>query len=135
MQLPPSFEPHKMCYFEQIRFTCGSWKWGQFREQCNKVHWRGETCGLTLVFSSRDESRHCDACAKITRKQRRIKKMMADLERWRREGNRPATVERTESEVAELRVSISQLWKRHLEGKFSGPQQRHRTGRTSANAP
>jgi hypothetical protein len=51
-------------------------------------------------------------------------------ERWKLDGNRPATVERTESEIAGLRYSISQLWKQHLEGLFGGPQQRHKTGRT-----
>jgi len=89
----------------------------------------GEACGLKLVFSTRDTSRDCEACIKIVAQQRQIAKM-TDLERWRRDGNRPATVERTESEVAGLRHSISQLWKRHLKGLFGGPQQRHRTGRT-----
>ena len=62
-------------------------------------------------------------------KQRRVKKMVADLERWRREGNRPATVEKSEAEVAELHDSISQLWERHLEGLVGGPRPRHSTSR------
>jgi hypothetical protein len=40
-------------------------------------------------------------------KQRRVTKMMADLKRWRREGNRPATVEKTEVEVAEHTLYVS----------------------------
>ncbi|KAK0723635.1 hypothetical protein B0T21DRAFT_38983 [Apiosordaria backusii] len=121
-----------MCYFDQIRFTCGSWKWDRFREQCTKEYRTGETYGLKLVFSTWDENKACRACTQMATKQRRVTKMMADLERWRREGNRPATVERTEVEVAGLHNSISQLWKRHLKGLVGGPQQRHRTSRAKA---
>src|SRR5689334_9579724 len=105
-----------MCYFEQTRFACGSWKWGEFRVQCTKEYRTGETCGLKLVFSTNHVSTDCMACISIAKKQRRIKKMTADMERWQREGNRPATLEMTKSEVAELQISISLLWERHLEG-------------------
>jgi len=117
-----------MCYFEQVRFTCGSWRWGPFREQCNKEYRTGETCGLKLVFSSRDESRDCKACIKIATKQRQITKMTTDLERWKRDGNRPATVEKTESDVVRLQYLVSQLRRQHVEGLFGGTQFRHRNG-------
>jgi len=50
-------------------------------------------------------------CKQIAQKQRRIGKMKADIERWQREGNRPATLERTENDKNELHRSISSLWK------------------------
>lgn len=126
------FEPTAMCYFEQIRFACGFWKWGKFREQCNKEHRTGETCGLKLVFSPEDQGKDCDACRKIVVKQRRITKMTTDLGRWRRQGNRTATIEMTESEVAGLRREIQDLWKQHLEGEFGGPQKLSKASRRSS---
>ncbi|KAL2257312.1 hypothetical protein VTK26DRAFT_341 [Humicola hyalothermophila] len=63
--------------------------------------------------------------------QRRLSKMTADIERWRREGNRPATVEKTEREATTLRGVISQLLKQHLEGQVGGSQPRRRTDRNN----
>lgn len=39
--------------------------------------------------------------------------MATDIERWRREGNRPVTVEKTEREVIEAQHSLWGLWKKH----------------------
>ncbi|KAK4232776.1 hypothetical protein C8A03DRAFT_20001, partial [Achaetomium macrosporum] len=113
------------------QFECSSWKWGRFRKQCNKENRIGETCGLKLVFSTRFEARDCGACTKIAKMRRRLSKMTADIERWRREGNCPVTVEKTEREATALRGAISHLWKQHLEGQFGGSQPRHRTNRNN----
>ena len=45
--------------------------------------------------------------------------MTTDIERWRREGGRPATIERTEMEVTALQSAISDLWKQYLEGQVN----------------
>ncbi|KAL2133656.1 hypothetical protein VTI74DRAFT_1971 [Chaetomium olivicolor] len=120
-----------MCFFERIQFQCGSWKWGRFREQCNKEYRIGETCGLKLVSLTRDETRDCGACIKLAKKERRLKKMTMDIERWRQEGDRPATVERIEREANALRCAISLLRKQHLEGQFGGSQTKHKTDRSN----
>lgn len=131
--VPSSSSKHyaAMCFFERIQFKCGSWKWGKFRERCNKENRIGETCGLKLVFSIHNETGVCGACTKIAKKRRRIRKMTGDIKRWREQGNRPATVEKTESEVAALQCAISNLWEQHLEGQFGGVQQRHKIDRNN----
>ncbi|KAK4232877.1 hypothetical protein C8A03DRAFT_19932 [Achaetomium macrosporum] len=121
-----------MCFYERIQFKCGPWKWGRFREQCNKEYRIGETCGLKQVFTTRNESRDCASCTQITKKQRRIRKMMTDIERWRREGDHPATVEKTERELTALQCAISTFRERHGEGQFGGSQQRRKSARTLA---
>ncbi|KAK4148710.1 hypothetical protein C8A00DRAFT_19504, partial [Chaetomidium leptoderma] len=109
--------------FKRIQFRCGSWKWGRFREQCNKEYRIGETCGHKLVFQTQDIPRDCIACIKAAKKQLRAKKMMADIERWRRDGNRPATIERTEYDLDGLQRSISDLQNQHRKGEeFGGLQ-------------
>ncbi|KAE9579542.1 hypothetical protein CGMCC3_g4478 [Colletotrichum fructicola] len=84
-----------MCYFYQTRWACGYWRWGQFKQQCNKEYRTGETCGLKLVFDTIQEADKCKLCYDIDKKTRRVDKMQRDIERWYREGNRKATIERT----------------------------------------
>ncbi|KAK4118889.1 hypothetical protein N657DRAFT_325843 [Parathielavia appendiculata] len=62
---------------------------------------------------------------------RRLSKITADIERWKQEGNRLATVEKTEREATALRDVISQLSKEHLEGQFGGSPPRRRTDRNN----
>ncbi|KAJ6438819.1 FAD binding domain-containing protein [Purpureocillium lavendulum] len=84
-----------MCYFDQTRWSCGYWRWGHFRQQCNKEYRMGETCGLKLVYETRVEADVCKLCHDTEKKQRRYDKMYRDVQRWQREGNRSATIERT----------------------------------------
>jgi len=71
----------------------------------------------------------CGLCRNIAKKQRRVEKITADIERWRGEGNRPATIERTEYDLDVIRRSISDLRKQHLKGEeFSGSQRRRKAG-------
>lgn len=102
-----------MCYFEQSRWQCGFWKWGNFRQQCNKEYRTGETCGLKLVYETNYLPGNCKLCDQSDKKQRRYNKMAQDVERWRREGNRRATIEKTEIDMEEVRMAIEKLWIEH----------------------
>ncbi|KAM3442850.1 hypothetical protein NHJ13734_002174 [Beauveria thailandica] len=95
-----------MCYFESTLWSCGYWRWGHFRQQCNKEHRIGETCGLKLVYDTKREPDVCKLCHDIEKKQRRYDKMARDVERWQREGNRRATIERTCGEMQEVADQI-----------------------------
>ncbi len=102
-----------MCYFEQTRWACGYWKWGNFRQQCNKEYRTGETCGLKLVYDTKMQHGACKICDQITKKDRRLRKMYDDIQRWTMEGNRRATIEKTEADIEDLKVQISELWHNH----------------------
>ncbi|KAK1759885.1 hypothetical protein QBC47DRAFT_117168 [Echria macrotheca] len=104
-----------MCYFEMTRWSCGYWKWGNFKQQCNKEYRTGETCGLKLVFDTAYQMDHCKICDTIGKKERRKNKMKDDINRWRREGNRRATIEKTQQDVDDLERQIYDLWETHLE--------------------
>ncbi|EPE02129.1 hypothetical protein F503_06133 [Ophiostoma piceae UAMH 11346] len=103
-----------MCYFEQTRWTCGYWKWGNFRQQCPKEYRTGETCGLKLVYTTSYKSENCKLCEQIEKKNRRLEKLQRDVERWRQEGNRPATIEKTERDIEEIAERVNQLWEDHI---------------------
>lgn len=104
-----------MCYYEMSRWRCGFWKWGKFRQQCNKEYRTGETCGMKLVYQTLDEPDVCRLCQDIEKKQRRIDKMSRDIDRWRREGNRTATIERTTTEMYEVEGQIRDKRQEHWE--------------------
>lgn len=104
-----------MCYFEQTRWRCGFWKWGNFRQQCNKEYRTGETCGLKLVYDTNYKNENCKLCEQIEKKERRYNKMAQDIERWRNEGNRRATIEKTEYDMEEVRQAIAKIWTEHQE--------------------
>jgi len=118
-----------MCFFDQTRWACGFWRWGNLRQQCTKEHRIGETCGLKLIFETDQRHGHCKTCEQVIRKQRRITKMKKDIARWRREGSRPATIEKTERDVVEVQRSISTLWEQHSKQHVAGSDPRHKVGR------
>ncbi|KAK4184650.1 hypothetical protein QBC35DRAFT_46176 [Podospora australis] len=107
-----------MCYFEQTLWACGYWKWGNFRQQCNKEYRTGETCGLKLVYETIPLREVCKLCDQRDKKQRRMNKMIADIQRWHREGNRRATIEKTQRDVMELKDQIDKLDDMHTERKM-----------------
>ncbi|KAG7110195.1 hypothetical protein HYQ45_017662 [Verticillium longisporum] len=76
----PDDERKIMCYFYQTRWTCGYWRWGQFKQQCNKEYRTGETCGLKLVYTTVQEADRCKLCHDIDKKNRRILKMTTDID-------------------------------------------------------
>ncbi|KAF4335982.1 hypothetical protein FBEOM_10163 [Fusarium beomiforme] len=102
-----------MCYFEQTRWACGYWRWGHFRQQCNKEYRMGETCGLKLVYETKTERDVCKLCHDTEKKQRRYDKMYRDVQRWQREGNRSATIERTCAEMQEVAGQIYRMREEH----------------------
>lgn len=109
----------KMCYFEQTLWACGYWKWGNFREQCNKEYRTGETCGLKLVYDTSYQPGQCKICDQISKKDRRVRKMSEDILRWQREGNRRATIEKTQQDISEIQIQINELWHSHQEKQRS----------------
>ncbi|CAK7564338.1 MAG: hypothetical protein SEPTF4163_002227 [Sporothrix epigloea] len=102
-----------MCYYEQTRWTCGYWKWGNCRQQCNKEGRTGETCGLKLVYATVDRSDPCKLCEQIETKNRRLEKLYRDVERWQLQGNRPATIEKAKRDIAEITERVGQLYQDH----------------------
>ncbi|KAK0616968.1 hypothetical protein B0T14DRAFT_254907 [Immersiella caudata] len=104
-----------MCYFEQTRWSCGYWKWGNFRQQCNKEYRTGETCGLKLVYDTSYQASQCKICDQISKKDRRVRKLSDDIMRWQREGNRRATIEKTQRDILEIQDQMHDLWKGHEE--------------------
>ncbi|KAK4098020.1 hypothetical protein N658DRAFT_509939 [Parathielavia hyrcaniae] len=108
-----------MCYYDQQLWPCGWWRWGQFRQQCEREHRVGETCGLKLIFQTYVQRGLCQKCDQMVKKQRRVRKMRDDVERWRREGNRRATIEKTRRDMAELAGQIDRMWREHETRKNS----------------
>lgn len=102
-----------MCFFEQVVWECGYWRWGSFRHQCNKEYRIGETCGMKLIDDTNYQKEPCKLCISIQKKARRIRKMENDLERWHLEGDRPATIERTQQDKAQMEHEINCLLKQH----------------------
>ncbi|CEI68813.1 unnamed protein product [Fusarium venenatum] len=102
-----------MCYFDQTRWACGFWRWGHFRQQCNKEYRMGETCGLKLVYETKNDPEVCKLCSDIEKKQRRYDKMYRDVQRWQREGNRDATIERTCIEMSEVAGQMHRMREEH----------------------
>jgi hypothetical protein len=102
-----------MCYFEQSRWTCGYWRWGHFRQQCNKEYRIGETCGLKLIYETNQKPDTCQLCQDAGKKQRRYEKMYHDMQRWQSEGNRNATIERTCGEMLDVLEQIHRIAEEH----------------------
>ena len=122
-----------MCFYDQIHWGCGYWAWGRFRQQCTKEYRIGETCGLWLVFETDYRHGYCILCEKIAKKQGRIRKMTTDIARWKRDGNKPATVEKTERELILVLGSMSTLPKQHNKGEVVGSGRRGRRARHIGN--
>ncbi len=104
-----------MCYFDQTRWACGYWKWGNFRQQCTKEYRTGETCGLKLVYDTYYNDGRCKLCEQIEKKERRLNKMVTDIDRWQHEGNRTATIEKTQDDITEIQEQIQRIWRDHQE--------------------
>ncbi|TKA79536.1 hypothetical protein B0A49_00381 [Cryomyces minteri] len=77
-----------MCFYDQHRFACGDWKWGTFRDHCNREYRRGETCGMKLIYVTIPSGQKCKLCEKIDTKQRRRAAEVERINRWQREGNK-----------------------------------------------
>ena len=71
-----------MCFFDQHRFSCGDFKWGYFREHCNKEYRTGETCGMKLINRTIPVAYACKLCEKIAAKERRREKLQSQINGW-----------------------------------------------------
>lgn len=99
-----------MCFFDQHRFLCGDWKWGHFRQHCNREYRTGETCGMKLVMSTLPVQQKCRLCDKIETKCRRRAAEMDRISRWEREGGKfRASIERSQETVKLLDREVSDL--------------------------
>lgn len=73
----------------------------------------GETCGLKLVYDTKRKAEKCKLCQDMEKKDRRYKKMAADVARWQSEGNRRATIDRTREEMQEVWEQICRMSEEH----------------------
>lgn len=100
----------RMCFYDQNIFACGDYKWGNFRQHCNKEYRTGETCGMKLVMQTYPVREKCRICLKIETKQRRIEAELDRIRRWKREGSKfKASIEKSEQIVRELERERSDL--------------------------
>ncbi|KAK5135829.1 hypothetical protein LTR08_004656 [Meristemomyces frigidus] len=100
-----------MCYFDNYKFGCADWKWGNFRQHCQDEYRTGETCGMKMVYQTLPLAGKCTMCEKIERKIRRQDKHKADYQRWAAEVkmNRAASMENAAKEIHSLEIEIQQL--------------------------
>ncbi|KAM5528208.1 hypothetical protein FOXYSP1_19477 [Fusarium oxysporum f. sp. phaseoli] len=108
-----------MCYYDQILWACGNWRWDRFREQCNKEHRIGETCGLKLVYGRQDQAAKCNLCTQISSKKRRIEKATRRLA-WLGEHGFLASSARCKEDIVSLRSQISKLHWQHVTDMYGG---------------
>ena len=100
----------KMCFFDQHRFACGDWKWGHFRQHCNREYRTGETCGMKLIMQTVPVSQKCKLCDKIDTKQRRRGAEVDRISRWQREGSKfRASIDRSYDMIKVLDKEIYEL--------------------------
>lgn len=99
-----------MCFYDQHRFQCGDWKWGHFREHCNREYRTGETCGMKLVLSTHAVQQKCKLCDRIDTKKRRRGAEVERIERWQRDGGKfKASIEKSLEQVKHLDYEIYNL--------------------------
>ncbi|GAB7337979.1 hypothetical protein MBLNU457_4355t1 [Dothideomycetes sp. NU457] len=92
-----------MCYYDQHVFSCGDWKWGQFRLHCQHEYRTGETCGRKLVNQGILTSARCELCEKMDTKKRRREAEVERIRRWSKEPKRySASLEKAVKTVHEL---------------------------------
>lgn len=96
-----------MCFYDQNRMACDCYKWGHFRQHCSKEYRTGETCGMKLVMQTYQLPDKCKTCLKIDTKKRSIRKEEERIKRWRKEGNRKASIEKAFDTIDEL---SRELW-------------------------
>ena len=99
-----------MCFYEQYRFQCGDWKWGNFRQHCNREYRIGETCGTKLVNATINLPDKCTGCEKIEKKERRLQKACMDLRRWQMEPQKfKASIEKAQDDIRQLNLEVATL--------------------------
>lgn len=113
-----------MCFYDQHRYACGDWKWGHFRQHCNKEYRTGETCGMKFVRDTWPIAAKCKLCEKVDTKLRRRAAEIDRVERWRRDGSRfTASIDKSMDMIKTLESEIMTLQQertRRLQGVGSG---------------
>ena len=103
-------QANTMCFFDQHRFACGDWKWGHFRQHCNREYRTGETCGMKLIMQTVPTVAKCKLCDKLDTKQRRRNAEMDRIQRWLKEGGKfRASIDRSYEMVKALDKEIYDL--------------------------
>jgi hypothetical protein len=77
-----------MCFYNQYQFACGDYRWGVFRQHCDKEHRTGETCGMKLPMNLHRLPEKCKTCTKVGVKWGRIRKEEERIQRWKTEEGR-----------------------------------------------
>jgi peptidoglycan hydrolase CwlO-like protein len=98
-----------MCFYDINVSLCNCWRWGHFRQHCAKEYRTGETCGMRLVMQSYQLPENCKICTKIETKVRAIKKEEERIKRWRNEGNRTHSIEKSQEMILHLEHEIKKL--------------------------
>lgn len=99
-----------MCYYDNFKYACLDWKWGNFRQHCQKEYRTGETCGMKMIFQTIMLAEKCPSCEKIEKKLRRRAKALSDHARWAKDGSKfKASMEKALEEVAQLEREIRSL--------------------------
>ena len=98
-----------MCYYEQYRWECGDWKWGNFRRHCHAEYRMGETCGMKLVLNTNHQDGKCRLCENIDKKMRKYQKAKADYVRWRPDPARQASAAKAWEDMGELEEEIKAM--------------------------
>ncbi|KAK3705731.1 hypothetical protein LTR37_013174 [Vermiconidia calcicola] len=98
-----------MCFYDQYRWECGDWKWGNFRRHCQAEYRMGETCGMKLVYNTIPTEGRCSMCVNLERKLRRYEKTKNDYARWANDPTRKASAAKALEDLSILAQEIQAL--------------------------
>ena len=98
-----------MCYYDNFRYQCNDWKWGNFRQHCQQEYRTGETCGMKIIYQTIPLAEKCALCEKIERKNRRYEKAKADWQRWSSDPSRSASSAKAWDDMHNLKQEILAL--------------------------
>lgn len=98
-----------MCYYEMYLWECNDWRWGNFKQHCEKEYRMGETCGIKMIYRTQNVPGCCKLCEEINRKKRKHEKARADFDRFKRDPQRQATAEVRLEEIQALEIQIKTL--------------------------
>jgi hypothetical protein len=77
---------------------------------CNREYRAGESCGIKLAATTKEEPTKCPYCEKADKKLRQRELQADRLVRWQREGRNPASVVKCLDSIKKLDAEISRLY-------------------------
>jgi len=131
MQVPQEPFPSSyatMCFYEKFNFECGDFKWGNFKQHCNKEYRMGETCGMKLPYEPIQVQQKCRLCERYHTKLRKRQQEVDRIERWTAERKNPASIEKSKDAIKALDVEINEIYneiysrRQNLGGRRNVPQ-------------